>query len=120
MSLTEGLEAISERIDSFWLGADDHSEEATLKEALAWESEAVLLMEELLAEVDIIFDVFEAVKLNLDHHVHGCTASDWDYTVNRRQPCVSRLRGQSELLFHRFKVRARDLLENFWQRELYN
>lgn len=80
MCRAELLQAITKLIDSSLCGAEDHAEEAFLKEALRWEGQAVLLLQQLLAEVDIVFDAFELLKVNTHHHIHGCTASDRSYT----------------------------------------
>ena len=80
MVSTERLKTVSKSVDSLRLRADDHSEEALLEEALAREGQTVLLLEKLLAEVHIIFNLWEHVQFYLDHHVHGCTTTDWSHT----------------------------------------
>jgi hypothetical protein len=41
--VAEVLKTVTESSDDFWLCADDDSEETLLKEALAWEGQAVLV-----------------------------------------------------------------------------
>ena len=60
MILTEFFETVTKSVDSLWFCADNHAEEALLEEALAWESEAILFVEELLAEVHIIRYIWES------------------------------------------------------------
>ena len=78
--VAEFLEAISELIDSRCCRADDHAEEALLKEALRGERQTILLCQQHLAELDVVADAVEFVKLNPHHHVHGSAAPDWRYT----------------------------------------
>ena len=80
MSRAELLQALSKLIDSGLRGAEDHAEEALLEEALRREGKTVLLRQEVLAKVDIVFDAFELAELNANHHVHGSAASDRSYT----------------------------------------
>ena len=88
----ELLQALSKLIDSGLSGAEDHAEEAFLEEALRRESQAVLLLQKLLAKVDIVFDAFKLVEVNSYHHVHGGTASDRSYTSDGAEAGESALR----------------------------
>ena len=44
VSVAELLKTVSKLVDSFGSGANNHSEESILKEALGWECEAVLFV----------------------------------------------------------------------------
>lgn len=80
MSRAELLQAITELIDSFLFGANDHAEEALREEAGRWERQTVLLIQKLFAEVNIVLDAIELLEVNAHHHIHGCTAFDRSYT----------------------------------------
>ena len=118
MSRAELLQALSKLIDSGLRGAEDHAEEALLKEALRREGQAVLLRQELLAKVDIIFDAFKLVKFNAHHHVHGGAASDRSYTSDGAEAGKRGLRRGRQLLLHRFKVTVGHFGEDAGQRLL--
>jgi len=76
VSLDKRFETVTELKQDLGLCADDHSEESLGEEALRGESQAVLLGEELLAEVDVVLDVLEIFRINLNHHVHGGATLD--------------------------------------------
>ena len=77
MLVTEILETITELSDDLWLGANDNSKEAFLKEARAWESHGVLISKQLFAEINVIVDSLELIHLNFYHHVHSSTTFNW-------------------------------------------
>ena len=118
MSRAELLQALSKLIDSGLRGAEDHAEEALLEEALRRERQAVLLRQELLAKVDIVFDAFELVEVNANHHVHGSAASDRSYTSDGAEAGECGLRRGRQLLLHRFKVTVGHFGEDAGQRLL--
>ena len=104
MSRAELLQALAKLIDSGLSGAEDHAEEALLEEALRGERQAVLLLEQLLAEVDIVFDAFKLLKVNAHHHIHGCAASNRSYTSDGGEASEGGLAGGGQLLLHGFEV----------------
>ena len=70
MGITEILESVTEFIDNFRLGANDHPEEVLREETLTRESHTVLLLQQFLAEVNIIYDILKLGRVNTNHHVH--------------------------------------------------
>ena len=104
MGRAELLQAISKAIDSGLSGAENHAEEALLEEALRWERQAVLLVEELLAEVYFAFNSLEFIELDAYHHVHRGAASDRSYTADSAEARESGLGRGRQLLLHRFEV----------------
>ena len=104
MGGAELLQAIAKLIDSGLCGAEDHAEEALLEEALRGERQAVLLLEQLLAEVDIVFDALKLVKVDAHHHIHGCAASNRSYTSDGGEAGEGGLRRGRQLLLHGFEV----------------
>ena len=119
MIVAEFLEAISELIDSRLRRANDHAEEALLKEALRGESQTILLRQQHLAELDVVADAVEFVELDAHHHVHGSAAPDRRYTSDLRETQESCLTGGCQFLFHRLKVAVGHLFQNAWQCKLH-
>ncbi len=118
VGVTEFLEAIAELVDSILRSANNHAEEAFLKEALGGESQAVLLVQKHLAELHVIADAVELFKVDAHHHVHGSAASDWRNTFDRGESQKGSLAGCCQFLFHGLKMTVWDLFEDFGEGEL--
>jgi 3-deoxy-D-arabino-heptulosonate 7-phosphate (DAHP) synthase len=78
----ESLQSVSKFVDNFRLGANNHSEETFLEEALTRESQTVLVGKQLLAEVNVVLNTVEHLKLDANHHVHSRTRLNRSHTLN--------------------------------------
>jgi hypothetical protein len=110
--LAELLQSDCEFLNSLLSGADDNSEEAFGEEALGGEAEADLFCKELLAEVDVVFDISKFIHLNFNHHIHGGLRFYRFNTFDALESLICEISCLFEFLFHIDEVLISHLLKN--------
>lgn len=115
----EFVKTLGELCHVIFSGTNDHSEVARLKEALTGEGQTVLLNQQLLAEVDVILDVFEMVHFNFAHQIHGSCTLDRSHTFDLAHKFKCVLRGSSKLVLKSLKVAFRHFTEDLRQSSLH-
>ena len=77
MRLTEFFDSGTHGVEFLVFIAKNHSEHVLFEETLTRHEEDSFFNQHFLAEVNVIFDVFKLIDLNLDHHIHRSLGSDW-------------------------------------------
>lgn len=85
MGIAKGLQSVAKLVQDLRLGTNDDAEEVLREEALRREREAVLLLKQFLAEVDVVGNVCELLRVDAYHHVHGCRRVDWFNALDARE-----------------------------------
>ena len=112
MLLAEGFETASEVVDHLLARADCQSEAVLGEEALRWEDHAVLVGEKLLAEVDIVGDTLENLRVKHTEQVHSGLCLHRSDTLDLANSFVGVSRCLTELALQILKERFRNGLED--------
>jgi len=109
----ESLKSVSKIVNNGSLSANDHPEVSISKETFRRESHTVLISQQLLAEVNVVINVLQKIKIDAHHHVHSSAGLDRSHTFNILQTVVSAVRSFLEFGLQVSEMFFRDFTKNF-------
>lgn len=115
MRSTESLEPVCKGINSLDLHAQYDPKHVLLIEACAGEGKRILLGEELLDKVDIVFNSVEVVDVDPHHHVHCSTAFNRNHSGNLGEAFECDFAGSLEHSLHICEVTLWHLFQDAGQ-----